>query len=70
MLENHFTISLHYLSVYSEPQICVCSLCNRDTKDVTKWVPNLWNYPHGNYLHKGYHHLIYQVPISLLGMEW
>ena len=46
MLGHHFTISLHYLSLYSERQLRVGSLiCNRDTKNVKKWVPNLWNYP-------------------------
>ena len=36
MLGNHFTMSL---------KIRVGSLCNWDTKNATKWVPNSWNFP-------------------------
>ena len=39
MLGNHFTISLPYLSLYM-------IVCNMDTQNVTKCVPNLWNYLH------------------------
>ena len=45
--QNHLTILLHYLRLYPEPQKhkWVSYVLKRDTKNVTKWAPNWWNYP-------------------------